>query len=150
MDLYHRFRNQAILNSVPSGKIVVAVSGGADSVCLLHVLKRLSKERKWDLLVVHVQHHLRGKDSLKDEAFVKSLAGKWGLAFESREIRPPKEKSTEEKSRMLRYFQLWEAAQKHGANFIFTAHNANDQAETFFLNLLRGAGTDGLAGMPEF
>lgn len=149
MDLYKEFRAQNVLKQIPPGPVVVAVSGGADSVCLLHCVRRLAKEKRWIPVAVHIQHRLRGKDSLKDEAFVEGLARKWGLAFESREIRPPKETATEEKSRLLRYTQLGEAARKHGSKTVLTAHNANDQAETFFLNLLRGSGPDGLCAMPE-
>lgn len=149
MDIYKEFRAQKVLHQVPAGPIVAAVSGGADSVCLLHCLKRLGPEKNWTPVIVHIQHHLRGKASLRDETFVEDLARKWGMAFESREIRPPKGTATEERSRMLRYVQLGEAAKKHGAKFVLTAHNANDQAETFFLNLLRGSGADGLCGMEE-
>ena len=149
MDLYKEFRSQKVLSAIPAGPVVVAVSGGADSICLLHCVKRIAKEKGWLPVAVHIQHGLRGKDSLKDEAFVKGLAGKWGLAFESREIRPPKGAATEEKSRLLRYTQLGEAARKHGSKTVLTAHNANDQAETFLLNLLRGSGADGLCAMPE-
>ena len=149
MDIYKEFRAQKVLRQIPSGSVVVAVSGGADSVCLLHCVKRVAKELGWLAIGVHIQHGLRGKDSLKDEAFVEILARKWGLTFESREIRPPKTTATEEKSRILRYTQLGEAARKHGSKTVLTAHNANDQAETFFLNLLRGSGADGLCGMPE-
>ncbi len=150
MDLYQKFRLQESLVQIPRGNILVAVSGGADSVCLLHAVKRLAKEKKWTPIVVHVQHHLRGKASLKDQAFVKALADKWGFKFHLSEIRPPKEKSTEEKSRMLRYHEFGEAAKQYDSKFILTAHNANDQAETFFLNLIRGSGSDGLCGMPVF
>ena len=147
MDLYQKFRTQDLLNEIPSGRIVIAVSGGADSVCLLHVLKRLSNERKWEIVAAHIQHHLRGKESLADQNFTAKLSKRWSLNFEIREIRPPKTKGTEEKSRIMRYQALSEIAAKRGSGFIFTAHNANDQAETFFLNLLRGSGMDGLVGM---
>ncbi len=150
MNLYQEFRKHDLLNPIPPGNILVAVSGGADSVCLLHLIKRIHKEKKWVPIAVHVQHHLRGKSSLKDQAFVKSLAEKWGFKFHLSEIRPPKGKSTEEKSRMLRYHQFGEAAKKYQSKFVLTAHNANDQAETFLMNLLRGSGADGLCGMPVF
>ena len=148
MDLYQKFRAQEILNEIPSGNLIAAVSGGADSVCLLHLLKRLAKERQWAPVAVHIQHHLRGEASLKDQRFVEGLAGKWGLDFEARGIHPPEGKKTEEKSRVLRYAQLAAAASKRGSRAVLTAHNANDQAETFFLHILRGSGPDGLTGMP--
>jgi len=149
MDLYKEFKAQKVLDQIPAGQVLVAVSGGGDSVCLLHCVKRVAKEKGWFVTAVHIQHGLRGKDSLKDEAFVQALARKWGLAFESREIRPPKKSATEEKSRLLRYTQLGEAARKFASPVVLTAHNAQDQTETFFLNLLRGSGSDGLCGMPE-
>ncbi len=148
MNLYQKFRSQEILTQIPPGRIIAAVSGGADSVCLLHMLKRVSREKHWRPVAVHIQHHLRGKDSLKDQAFVEALAGKWGIDFEAREIHPPKEKKTEEKSRIFRYAQLGSAALQWKAGAVLVAHNANDQAETFLLHLLRGSGPDGLAGMP--
>src|SRR5438105_3768472 len=133
MDLYQNFKKQEILKGISPGKIVVAVSGGADSVCLLHCVKRLykglgqtrkgsdpDKERRWQPTVVHIQHHLRGKASILDQKFVEGLAAKWGFDWRIREIRPPKEKGTEEKSRILRYHQLAEAAKELGAAVVLT------------------------------
>ena len=74
MDLYKEFRAQKVQRDIPAGPVIIAVSGGADSVCLLHCVKRISKEKGWIPIVVHIQHGLRGKASKKDETFVGGLA----------------------------------------------------------------------------
>lgn len=159
---FQRFRNQEILDRITPGNVVVAVSGGADSVTLLQLMKRLAGERGWKIIVGHVQHNLRGKESDSDERFVRALSRKWDLPCEVLSVRldgetdrrggkrSGAETALEERARILRYRSLADIAEKVGASVIVTAHNANDQAETFLLNLLRGSGTDGLSGiLPE-
>lgn len=152
MNLYQKFKEQEILNLIPKGTVVVAVSGGADSVALLHLVFRCSKERGWKLVVAHIQHGLRGKESLRDEKFVENLSKKLNLPFETDSI-PVKEYSLknkigiEESARILRYDALAKIALKVSAKTLLVAHNANDQVETFFLNLIRGSGMDGLSAI---
>jgi tRNA(Ile)-lysidine synthase len=147
MNLYQKFKSQEILQLIPRGKIVVGVSGGADSVTLLSLMRRLAREKHWIVIAAHIQHHLRGNESLNDQRFVESLCKKWHISCQVSEIHPPKDKGTEEASRDLRYGELAKIAQKTGAKTLVVAHNANDQAETFFLNLLRGTGVQGLGGI---
>ncbi len=149
---FQQFKNQKILSRIPAGKVIVAVSGGADSVALLHCLWRMQKEKKWELVVAHVQHNLRGAESAKNERFVESYARKLYLNFRVRSIKvkdfsKENKMGIEEAGRSLRYRALGEFARELGARSIAVAHNANDQAETLLLNLLRGAGPNGLCGM---
>lgn len=141
-----------MLDRIPSGKVVLAVSGGTDSISMLHLAWRLSRERQWDIVVVHVQHHLRADESLRDQKFVESFSKRLGISCVVRSINPSEYSKKmcmgiEESSRILRYRELGNVVREIRANAILTAHTANDQAETFFLNLLRGAGTDGLCGI---
>lgn len=136
------------LRPLPS---LVAVSGGRDSVVLLHWLVRNTSER---LVVCHLNHGLRGRESGQDAAFVRRLAAGLGLACEvGREdvadwaIREAI--SVETAGRKLRHRFFAEAALKHGARRIYLAHHADDQAETILANLCRGAGLNGLGGMRE-
>ncbi|MBR5381830.1 MAG: tRNA lysidine(34) synthetase TilS [Oscillospiraceae bacterium] len=131
-------------------RVLAAVSGGADSVCLLLILAAVSKERGLVLSAGHFNHCLRGEESDGDEAFVKALCERLGVPFLAGrgDVRAEAEKtgeSLEEAARRLRYAFLEEAAA--GAR-IATAHTASDNAETVLLNLTRGAGTRGLAGIP--
>lgn len=134
-------------------KILVAVSGGADSVVLLKVLILLGRKYHWDIQVAHFNHSLRGRAADRDAAFVRRLAGTYKLPFhmqkqDVREYARKKGFSIEEAARLLRYEFLEKTAQAICADNIAVAHNANDQAETVLLFLLRGTGKTGLAGMP--
>lgn len=125
-------------------KIVVAVSGGVDSVVLLDFLVRFFRNKngqKWleeNLIVAHFEHGIRGKESQEDCEFVRRLAEKDRLKFEF-EHGNLGENSSEEKARNARYIFLRKIA-KHENAIIFTAHHKNDLAETFALNLARGGG----------
>ena len=129
--------------------LLVAVSGGADSVALLHLLLRLHPGK---LSVCHVQHGIRGEQAEKDMAFVQALSKKWGLAFFGHEANVPaiaKEKgmTMEEAARFVRYSLLEQTRAACGAELIVTAHHMDDQAETVLMHLLRGSGLSGLCGM---
>ncbi len=132
--------------------LIVAVSGGADSVALLNVIYNFYKDQNFDLsniIIAHLNHALRGKDSDEDEKLVKSYAKKFGLKFESLKLHwDAKNKANlEAKCRQKRYEFLNTLKKKYKAKYILTAHHLNDNLETFLLNFTRGAGLNGLKGM---
>ena len=130
----------------PGEKIAVAVSGGADSVTLLHILHRLRDRFKIELLVLHVNHQLRGVDSEEEEQFVRGLADSLGLeALVRRSSRGPG--NLEQEARQARRAFFAEVLASGQANKIALGHNASDQAETVLFRFLRGSGAAGLAGM---
>lgn len=124
-------------------RVVVAVSGGPDSVCLLYLLRELKSERDIDIVVAHYNHSLRGKDAVRDEEFVKDLAEKWGIQFVCERARKGQIKG-EEAARNLRYKFLEKVRGERGGESIAVAHNKGDLAETLLLNLVRGTGVRGL------
>lgn len=131
--------------------VLVAVSGGPDSLCLLHLLSRLAPRLRLSLVVAHLNHGLRPEAEAEAEV-VRRLAARWTLPFEYRSVSVPAFKAgrkltEEEAARILRYRFLLEAAQKHGAGKIALGHQRDDQAETVLFNILRGTGPDGLAGI---
>ncbi|MBQ3050189.1 MAG: tRNA lysidine(34) synthetase TilS [Oscillospiraceae bacterium] len=137
--------------------VVVGVSGGADSTALLHLLcKKIKAEQlAADITVCHVNHNLRGEESDRDEAFVRELCQKLGvqlkvLSIDAKELARQAGKSVEENSRNVRYAFFEETAKELGQEktVIATAHTLDDSLETFFINLTRGTGTNGLAGIP--
>ena len=135
------------------GVILAAVSGGADSVCLLRALLELSKERGFKVSCAHFNHRLRKEESERDERFVRDLCEKLGVPFycggaDVRAAAAERKAGIEETARALRYEFLHETAGQCGASVIATAHTADDNTETVLLNLARGAGTKGLAGIP--
>src|SRR5688572_15639933 len=131
--------------------LVVAVSGGPDSLCLLHVLHKLSVEHPLRLHVAHLDHGLRPE--AHDEAtFVRQEAESLGLPVhlgtaDTRAYAAKHRQSTEEAARSVRYAFLAEVARLAGARHVVVAHTADDQAETVLMHFLRGAGLAGLKGM---
>lgn len=137
---------------VPGEYVVVAVSGGPDSLCLLHCLHTLAPDLELRLHVAHVQHGLRGEDAEADAAFVQGAASALGLAcsvlrVDLEPVRRAARGSLEDAARRARYTALRSLAREIGATCIATGHNEDDQAETLLLHLLRGSGIDGLSGM---
>lgn len=130
----------------PGAAVVVGVSGGADSVALLLLLRELAPVLKLRLSVAHFNHRWRGRESDADEAFVTVLAARLGLPFRSGRAGRKPSQNREARAREDRYRFLCTLAIETGAD-LAVAHHADDQAETFLLNLLRGAGPDGLSGM---
>lgn len=133
-------------------RILAAVSGGADSLCLLMVLQELQEEKGYGLCVAHVEHGIRGEESQRDASFVESYCKSQGIpckvyhcqaADYAREHRM----TLEEGARALRYGFFLQAAEAFGANKIAVAHNQNDCAETVLFRLARGSGLRGLQGI---
>lgn len=151
--LAHVEKNIRSRKLVPRGHtIVVAVSGGLDSMVLLHLLHTLAPRNRWRLIVAHFNHQLRGRSSDADERCVRKTAAALGLPFIAgqgsvRARARQTGQSLEMAARELRHGFLAQAARRSKSRFIALAHHAGDQVELFFLRLLRGAGGEGLAGM---
>ncbi|MCC8137182.1 MAG: tRNA lysidine(34) synthetase TilS [Clostridiales bacterium] len=136
----------------PGMRVIAGVSGGADSVCLLDVLRQYRRKAPFELFVVHVEHGLRGQESRKDAAFVQELCEEWEIpcrvaaALVSRKAEK-EGLSIEEAAREERYRIFEETGREWNADRIAVAHNRNDQAETVLWNLARGSGLKGLGGI---
>ena len=134
----------------PGSRVLCAVSGGADSVCLLHLVKELGDV---ECLCAHFDHSLRGAASRQDAAFVEELCRQWGVPFftERGDVAAHARKtkqSLETAGRELRYAFLRQTAEACGADRIATAHNQNDNAETVLFRMARGTSLRGLGGIP--
>jgi tRNA(Ile)-lysidine synthase len=133
--------------------LLVAVSGGPDSVALLRAMVLLSSEYELRLTTAHLNHGLRGAEAQREEAFVRSLCAGMGIACicktaDIRILQKGRGMSLEEIGREQRYRFLDETAETCGARKIATGHHRDDQAETVLINLLRGSGLEGLKGIP--
>jgi tRNA(Ile)-lysidine synthase len=133
-------------------KLVVAVSGGADSVCLLHILVRLQKELKVKLHIAHLNHQLRGAESEADASYVADLARQLAIpaTMEKRDVKGYQARerlSLEEAAREVRYSFLAQVAGAIGAERVAAGHTRDDQIETILMHLIRGSGTRGLRGL---
>ena len=139
---------------LPTGALVLcAVSGGADSMCLLHLLYTLAPDWGFSLRCAHFNHHLRGADSERDEEFVRAWCAERNIPFScgSGDVRAEAARTgrgIEETARAMRYAFLEDTAREVGAARIATAHTADDNAETMLLHLVRGSGLQGLTGIP--
>jgi tRNA(Ile)-lysidine synthase len=167
MDLFTQvkqyIKQHGLLNH--EARVVVGVSGGPDSVALLHLLTRLAKPWRLHIHVAHLHHGIRGADADADAEFVAELASDWGWPCTIERVDIPalasaaepkhadsdlnqeRDAALEETARRVRYAFLTQEAQAHSADAIAVGHNANDQAETVLMHLLRGAGPAGLRGM---
>ena len=139
--------------SVSPATVIVAVSGGADSTALLHLLSCLRAAWSLNLVVAHLDHNLR-PSSAEDASFVAEMAENWGLPIENDRLAPEaltQEGNLEANARQRRYRFLGRVAVDHQIDGnpvdVAVAHTANDQAETVLMNLIRGSGLHGLAGM---
>lgn len=134
-------------------KILVAVSGGPDSVFLLHFLNKYKKKFKIELGAVHINHLLRGNDSERDELFCKTICDELSIPFYllRKDIKSYSKKnkiSLEVAGRKIRYEFFGKISSKNKYDRIVTAHNVDDNAETVLLNLIKGTGIKGIAGIP--
>jgi len=132
-------------------RYLIGVSGGRDSIALLHWLVNLGYNK---LIVCHLNHQLRGQSSAADARFVQKLAAKYRVGFELgaanvRALARKKKMSLETAAREARYSFFSRAAKRRRCHKIFLAHHADDLVETFLLNLIRGAGLTGLGGMRD-
>jgi tRNA(Ile)-lysidine synthase len=136
----------------PDQAVVVGVSGGPDSLCLLHVLCRLAPTYPFSLHVGHLNHGIRGREADEDADFVARLAVEWGLGATIEWADVPalahcNKMAIEEAARCARYVFLSRLARRIGAPAVAVAHNADDQTETVLMHWLRGSGLSGLRGM---
>ena len=132
--------------------IILGVSGGADSLCLLFLLMELQKEIPFQITVVHVEHGIRGEESLEDARYVEEICKENQVEFhletvDIREMAAREHLSVEEAGRKARYDAFERVLSERGANKIAVAHNRNDQAETMLWNIARGSGMNGAAGI---
>lgn len=133
-------------------KVIVALSGGPDSMCLIHMLKELRERYKILLYGAHVNHCLRGAEADADEEYVREFCKEANIEFYSKkidikELARVTNTSTETAGREARYAFFSELKEKLDANLIALAHNSNDQAETILMRIIRGTGMEGLRGI---
>ena len=149
-NLVKKIQNYAFQNNLweKDSKIILGVSGGPDSVFLLDFFSKLKKKYNLELYIAHVNYSLRGKDSKRDELFVRELGKKYDV--EVNVLRPKKseyEGNLENSLRKIRYDYFEKMRQKFGFDLIAVAHNQDDQAETVLMRIIRGSGLNGLSAM---
>ncbi len=149
-EVQHAIQSHKLID--PADTVVVGVSGGPDSLCLLHVLHQLAPDLSLRLHVAHLNHGLRGAEADADAAFVQETAAAWGLPVavgrvDVAALAQQAGMSLEEAARHARYSFLAEEARRVGARIIAVGHTADDQAETVLMHFLRGSGLAGLRGM---
>lgn len=132
--------------------VVVGISGGYDSVCLLHILYSLTQDYNLKLYPVHINHLLRGEEALRDEEFVKAFCAALGLEVHVERIdiaqkAKAERLSLEEAGRDARYGVFHRVLESRGATKIAVAHSKNDQVETLLMRIFRGTGPEGLKGI---
>ena len=148
-----RFRSPHALCHVPSGDVLLALSGGADSRTLLHLLYEDARTRGYRLAAAHVHHGIRGAEADRDEAFCRRLCEDYGILLYVLHADVPRLAAEqglgiEECARQVRYDYLESLMAREGFSLLATAHNADDNLETVLLDLTRGASLDGLGGIP--
>ena len=156
---YHRIMLKKVISYIEKNKILqdgdsvlLGVSGGADSVCMLHVLYSLREKYHLKLYVVHVNHGIRGSEAKRDADFVEQMAENLQIPFRVvtaniPEMAKEQKLSEEEAGRIFRYNTFEQVANEVGANKIAVAHNLNDNSETVLFNLFRGSRLKGLRGI---
>jgi len=149
-NLIKKIQNEAYLNQLwrKGDKIIIGVSGGPDSVCLLDILAKIKEKFEIELHIAHVNYGLRGKDSEKDEKLIQALAEKYQISLSILKSEKLRANQINENSlRNIRYDFFEKVRKELDYDLIAVAHNQDDQVETFFLHLIRGAGLQGLSGM---
>ena len=151
--MYRKFVQFVVKNELfeKNEKLIVGVSGGADSVCLLSLLCKLREEMAFDMTVVHINHGIR-KEAIEDAGFVEKMCLEYGVSFVLKEasvndLAKQWNMSTEEAGRKVRYDVFAEVLGAENGKIV-VAHNQNDVAETVLFNLFRGSGSAGLGGIP--
>ena len=149
---------QKILNTIKKynliengDRLVIGVSGGPDSICLLHILNELKSELNFKIYVAHINHMIR-EEADEETEYVKDFCENLGIECYIKRIDVIKiannlKRGTEETGRQIRYEFFSEVLEKTSSNKIATAHNNNDKVETILMNILRGSGTSGLKGI---
>lgn len=145
-------KDQGMLS--PFDTVIVGVSGGADSICLLTCLHRLREQYHLNLYAVHVNHMLRGMEADEDEAFVQSMCNSLSIPLhcvreDVKRIAELSGTTIEEAGRNLRYLSFEQECERVKAHKIAVAHNRNDNAETVLFHLFRGTGLTGMTGIPK-
>jgi len=135
----------------PGDNIVIGVSGGPDSMCLLHILNELKNELKINIFVAHINHMIR-EEADEETEYVKEMCKNMNIECYVQKVDVQKQAEenklgTEEMGRNIRYNFFDEVAKKTNSNKIATAHNSNDKVETVLMNILRGSGLSGLKGI---
>lgn len=133
-------------------RIAVGVSGGADSMLLIHALLQKQMEVNFYIKVIHINHHLRGEESDNDSRFVQDYCIKNNVDYKVFDVNVKKlkketKKTLEEAARIARYEAIYSEMKKEKLNKLFLAHHANDQAETILMHIFRGAGVGGASGI---
>jgi tRNA(Ile)-lysidine synthase len=131
----------------PGMKLVVAVSGGADSVALLHLLHQMRTDAHLSLIAVHINHHLRKEESDLDEKFVRRLCDRLNINCIVKHVRFSTDRDLENQARLARREILYNILKSYKFDRIALAHQKDDQAETILLNLVRGSGITGMGGI---
>jgi tRNA(Ile)-lysidine synthase len=146
-DLIKKVQNTAFQNNLwkKGSRIVLGVSGGPDSVCLLDIFSQLAPKYDLNLIIAHVNYDLRGKDSQKDEKLTRQLAKKYSIPIVV--MNPKIKKISESALRDVRYDFFERVRIENNFNLIAVAHNLDDQVETFLMRLIRGSGLKGLSAM---
>jgi len=127
--------------------LVIGLSGGRDSMCLLDVMHRIAQKADLTLIAAHVNYGLRAGESDRDMLAVQTYCDDLGVSCEVHSVTTDKSNATEATWRDIRYDFFADVAVTHGARTILTAHHQDDQAETLLLHLLRGSGLRGLRGI---
>jgi len=128
-------------------KIILAVSGGPDSVCMLDIFTKIRRKYNLQLIIVHVNYALRGRDSEKDGKLVRKLAKKYNIPFFVLQPKIKNQANLENQLRDIRYAFFEKIRLENNFDLISVAHNLNDQVETFLMRVIRGAGLQGLSAM---
>jgi tRNA(Ile)-lysidine synthase len=151
MKIFHEFKNVLQKHHLleKNDSVIVGVSGGSDSVALLHLLQEVAEKFPLKIIIAHVNYHTRGKDSEADAKLTEKYAKQLGLIYEVQNVRVSKKGNFEDLARYARYGFFERMRKKHQAQAIAVAHTKDDQAETILMHFIKGSGLNGLASMRE-